>query len=180
MRYAHEFRTNTGKPQKRIHGSPYWLHPYSVAETIAFVFGIRNVVTLRKGLFHDLGEDTTVSLDEIAKRSGHDIANSVCRLTKDKWKLAFKEKRAKTIAYYQGMIDWQFDDLVVKLADRYHNLSELRFGDRDWQINYLADTGLLLTAIRRAAMRQPDLMPFVKMVKTRYWLETQRIIEEEP
>lgn len=115
--------------QKRIQGTPYYLHPFAVSEILANNgYGLEYQIA---GLFHDLLEDTNTTYEELLKISNIDIANAVKLVTKEK--------------------DYQMEDYInrikqneiakaVKLADRIHNLSEAHYASDKWINKYINET----------------------------------------
>ncbi|TFV66733.1 UNVERIFIED_ORG: bifunctional (p)ppGpp synthetase/guanosine-3',5'-bis(diphosphate) 3'-pyrophosphohydrolase [Bacillus sp. AZ43] len=111
--------------QKRKSGDPYITHPLAVA-TILAGLGM-DTTTLIAALLHDTVEDTGVTLDSITTDFGSEVAHLVDGVTKiDKVKLG-DAAQAETI---RKMIVAMARDprvLVIKLADRLHNMRTLRF-----------------------------------------------------
>src|SRR6476659_522812 len=111
--------------QRRKSGDPYITHPLAVA-TILAELGM-DTITLVAALLHDTVEDTGLPIEEVAAEFGPEVAHLVDGATKlDKVKLG-EAAEAETI---RKMIVAMARDprvLVIKLADRLHNMRTLRF-----------------------------------------------------
>lgn len=113
--------------QKRASGAPYISHPIEVAAILA---GLKlDDSTIVAALLHDTIEDTDVTRDEIERKFGKDIADLVEGLTKIK-KLDLVSKRAEQAENLRKLLLAIADDvrvLLVKLADRLHNMRTLQY-----------------------------------------------------
>ena len=124
---AYDFAKEKHGEQLRKSGDPYYSHPVQVAMLIA---GIQlDQCTIMAGLLHDTVEDCDVSLDEIESRFGNDVAELVDGVTK-LGKLDYKSEQSKQAENFQKFILATVNDirvLLVKLADRLHNMRTLHF-----------------------------------------------------
>ena len=122
---AYEVADEAHRGQYRRSGDPYITHPLAVA-TILADLGM-DTTTLVAGLLHDTVEDTSYSLDDVTKEFGAEVARLVDGVTKlDKVKYG-QAAEAETI---RKMIIAMASDprvLVIKLADRLHNMRTMRF-----------------------------------------------------
>ena len=113
--------------QKRASGDPYFSHPLEVA---AILTDLKlDDATIAAALLHDTIEDTAATRAEIDEMFGHDIGALVEGLTKLK-KLDLVTKEAKQAENLRKLLLAIADDvrvLLVKLADRLHNMRTLRF-----------------------------------------------------
>jgi guanosine-3',5'-bis(diphosphate) 3'-pyrophosphohydrolase len=113
--------------QTRASGDPYFSHPLEVA---AILTDLKlDDATIVAALLHDTIEDTKATKAEIGKKFGKDIATLVEGLTKIK-KLDLVSKRAAQAENLRKLLLAIADDvrvLLVKLADRLHNMRTLRF-----------------------------------------------------
>jgi guanosine-3',5'-bis(diphosphate) 3'-pyrophosphohydrolase len=113
--------------QKRASGDPYFSHPLEVA---AILTDLKlDDATIVAALLHDTIEDTKATRDEIGKKFGKDIATLVEGLTKIR-KLDLVSKRAAQAENLRKLLLAIADDvrvLLVKLADRLHNMRTLKF-----------------------------------------------------
>jgi GTP pyrophosphokinase len=112
-------------PQKREDGQPYIVHPLAVAQILA---GYRlDAATVATALLHDTVEDTGVTLAEIERRFGKEIARLVDGVTK-LTRLEIQSERTKQAENFRKLVLAMSEDirvLIVKLADRLHNMRTL-------------------------------------------------------
>ncbi len=119
---AYELADGAHRGQMRRSGDPYIQHPLAVA-TILADLGLDDV-TLAAALLHDAVEDTGVSLDDIAKDFGAEVAAIVDGVTKLD-RVSFDSKEAQQAATMRKMLVAMAKDirvLLIKLADRLHNM----------------------------------------------------------
>ena len=126
---AKEFVKRKHGDQKRKQGTPYYLHPFAVAELLK-QYGFSYQYQL-VGLFHDLIEDTDVTEEEIKKRTNQEIATAV--------KLLSKEKGYNMQDYVERISQNEMAKMV-KIADRIHNLTETKFASEDFKEKYVQET----------------------------------------
>jgi guanosine-3',5'-bis(diphosphate) 3'-pyrophosphohydrolase len=119
------------RDQKRKSGDPYITHPLAVA-TILAELGM-NTETICAALLHDTVEDTPYTLTELRGQFGEDIAALVDGVTKlDKVKYG-ESAEAETVRKMVVAMSRDIRVLVIKLADRLHNMRTLRYLPRDKQ-----------------------------------------------
>jgi guanosine-3',5'-bis(diphosphate) 3'-pyrophosphohydrolase len=119
------------RDQKRRSGDPYITHPLAVA-TILAELGM-NTETICAALLHDTVEDTPYTLTELRSEFGEDIAALVDGVTKlDKVKYGASAE-AETVRKMVVAMSRDIRVLVIKLADRLHNMRTLRYLPRDKQ-----------------------------------------------
>ncbi|MGB3624601.1 MAG: HD domain-containing protein, partial [Henriciella sp.] len=124
---AYDFAKEKHGEQLRQSGDPYYSHPVQVALLLSVIR--LDQCTIMAGLLHDTVEDCEVSLDEIEDRFGHDVAELVDGVTK-LGKLDYKSEKSKQAENFQKFILATVHDirvLLVKLADRLHNMRTLHF-----------------------------------------------------
>ncbi|MCW2620660.1 MAG: (p)ppGpp synthetase SpoT/RelA, partial [Frankiales bacterium] len=122
---AYEIAELAHEGQRRRSGDPYITHPLAVA-TILAELGM-DVTTLVAALLHDTVEDTTVTLAGLREEFGDDVAHLVDGVTKlDKVQLG-EHAEAETIRKMVVAMAKDPRVLVIKLADRLHNMRTLRF-----------------------------------------------------
>jgi GTP pyrophosphokinase len=113
--------------QRRDNGDPYITHPVAVADILA---GYRlDTASIATGLLHDVIEDTPVKLKEIETRFGREIAGLVDGVTK-LTRLELQSDRTKQAENFRKLVLAMSRDirvLLVKLADRLHNMRTLHF-----------------------------------------------------
>ena len=124
IREAFEFACEAHAGQKRKSGEPYIVHPIEVASIVAreLELGANPVIA---AFLHDVVEDTKFTIDDIQKRFGKDVAFLVGVLTKQS-----KEhyEMSKQVDNYKQMLDsihYDIRALLIKLADRLHNMRTL-------------------------------------------------------
>jgi guanosine-3',5'-bis(diphosphate) 3'-pyrophosphohydrolase len=128
---AYEVAAHWHKDQKRKSGDPYITHPLAVA-TILAELGM-NTETLCAALLHDTVEDTAYTLVELRGEFGEDVAALVDGVTKlDKVKYG-DSAEAETVRKMVVAMSRDIRVLVIKLADRLHNMRTLRYMPRDKQ-----------------------------------------------
>jgi len=124
---AYVFAANAHANQKRSSGEPYLAHPLAVANILASLrLDDKSIVT---GLLHDTVEDTSVTLADIESRFGAEVAQLVDGVTKI-GQIRFTSSEHKQAENFRKMILATAKDLrvlLVKLADRLHNMRTLGF-----------------------------------------------------
>ena len=140
FRKAYVFAKQAHEGQQRLSGEPYFLHPYEVASILADL-GM-DITTVVAGLFHDIVEDTPVTLEQIQSEFGEDIARLVDGVTKV-GKVDFLSKEEHQAEYLRKMFMAMASDIrviIVKLADRLHNMRTLKFQSKEKQIEKAKET----------------------------------------
>jgi guanosine-3',5'-bis(diphosphate) 3'-pyrophosphohydrolase len=124
---AYIFSAKAHKGQIRLSGEPYLIHPLEVAYTLTRMnLDVPSVVS---GLLHDTIEDSYVDKKEIAEYFGKEIAELVDGVTKIS-KIQMKASQDSRVESYRKMILAMSKDIrviLVKLADRYHNMKTLNY-----------------------------------------------------
>ena len=124
---AYVFAAAAHAGQTRLSGEPYLSHPLAVADTLADM-GF-DEPTVAAGLLHDTVEDTSVTIDDIAENFGDEVADIVDGVTKIS-KIVFENKEEAQAENIRKMILAMSHDMrviMVKLADRLHNMRTLDF-----------------------------------------------------
>ena len=137
---AYEMAASAHVGQTRRTGEPYIHHPLSVAQIVAD-FGLDDV-TVASALLHDSVEDTGVTLEELSRRFGADVASIVDGVTKLD-RLQFDSKQAQQAASMRKMLVAIAKDLrvlMIKLADRLHNMRTLGAMSPEAQIRIARET----------------------------------------
>ena len=117
--------------QTRISGEEYIHHPLSVAEILTEMQMDEAVICA--ALLHDVVEDTLFTLDEIRDMFGEEIALLIDGVTK-LGMIKFKSKEERQLETYRKMILATAQDIrviIIKLADRLHNMRTLKFMRED-------------------------------------------------
>jgi len=124
---AYVFAAQAHGEQRRRSGELYIVHPLAVADILA---SLRlDVASIATGLLHDTVEDTHVTLEDVRERFGDDIAKLVDGVTKI-GQIHFRSSEHKQAENFRKMILATAQDLrvlLVKLADRLHNMRTLGF-----------------------------------------------------
>jgi GTP diphosphokinase / guanosine-3',5'-bis(diphosphate) 3'-diphosphatase len=136
VRRAYAFSEEVHDGQRRMSGEPYHMHPLAVASLL--VDFKMDVTTVTAGLLHDVLEDTATSKDLLTQRFGADIAELVDGVTKI-GKLAFASREERQAENFRKMLVAMARDirvLMIKLADRLHNMRTLEYlpGDKQKKI----------------------------------------------
>ncbi|MQA93303.1 MAG: RelA/SpoT family protein [Streptosporangiales bacterium] len=122
---AYDVAAHWHRDQKRKSGDPYITHPLAVT-TILAELGMQEP-TLAAALLHDTVEDTPYTLDQLRADFGEEIANLVDGVTKlDKVKYG-EAAQAETVRKMVVAMSRDIKVLVIKLADRLHNMRTLRY-----------------------------------------------------
>jgi guanosine-3',5'-bis(diphosphate) 3'-pyrophosphohydrolase len=140
VKKAFAFAKNAHKNQLRESGEPYFVHPYEVAE-ILFDLGL-DIDTVVAGLLHDVIEDTGVTYSEIQEQFGVEIAELVDGVTK-LGRLEYKTKEEQQAENLRKMFLAMAKDIrviLIKLADRLHNMRTLKFLDPNKQKEIAQET----------------------------------------
>lgn len=126
IKKAYDLAYEAHKNQRRRSGEPYIMHPVAVAK-ILFDFGMDNECIVG-ALLHDVVEDTTYSLDYIKANFGEEVATLVDGVTKlGKIPLSTKEEvQAENIRKMFIAMNQDVRVIIIKLADRLHNMRTLR------------------------------------------------------
>jgi len=127
IRKAYIYSAKVHQGQTRLSGEPYLSHPLAVADILARMR--LDVVSVVCGLLHDTVEDGNVTLEDIKKQFGEEIAIIIDGLTKIS-KIAFTSKEARQAENIRKMILAMAQDIrviLVKLADRLHNMRTLGY-----------------------------------------------------
>ncbi|MHB1769699.1 MAG: RelA/SpoT family protein [Minisyncoccota bacterium] len=121
---AYEFSKKAHTGQMRFSGEPYFIHPAATAKILA-EYGM-DATTIAAGLLHDAIEDARVSREEVEKEFGKEllfIVDGVTKLGTHKYHGA--ERHAESLRRLLVATASDIRVLIVKLADRYHNMQTL-------------------------------------------------------
>ena len=127
VRKAYEYSSAAHAGQLRLSGDPYFMHPTSVAKTLAEMGFDEH--TVAAGLLHDTVEDTSASIEELDAEFGEQVADIVDGVTKISL-MTFDTKEEAQAENIRKMILAMSHDIrvpIVKLADRQHNMRTLEF-----------------------------------------------------
>jgi GTP pyrophosphokinase len=124
---AFRFARQWHEGQMRSSGEPYMMHPLKVAHILADMR--MDPVAMETGLLHDVVEDTSVTLDQVRKEFGDEVARCVDGVTKLS-KLDFYSAEDRQAESFRKMLLAMVEDIrvmMVKLADRMHNMRTLGY-----------------------------------------------------
>lgn len=127
VKRAFDYADNLHAGQMRQSGEPYISHPLNVAYILADMHADRD--TICAGLLHDTLEDTNITKENIAHDFNQNIANLVDGVTKLS-KMNFSSKQDQNYANTRKIITGITEDvriIIIKLADRLHNMRTLQF-----------------------------------------------------
>ena len=134
VKKAYEFAENAHRGQVRKSGEPYFIHPVSVASILTDL--MIDAPTIAAGFLHDTVEDCKdITLDTIRTEFGEEVAQLVDGVTKLD-KLDFTNREEQKAESLRKMILAMSKDIrvvIIKLADRLHNMRTLRFQPEERQ-----------------------------------------------
>ena len=140
IRRAYAYAAEKHDGQKRNSGEPYIIHPLNTAYILAQLK--MDDATICAGLAHDVLEDTPVTKEEMEKEFGKEITDIVDGVTKLK-KIETKSKFENQADNYRKMVVAMANDIrviIVKLADRLHNLRTLDYKTPEKQVEKARET----------------------------------------
>ncbi|HET7586020.1 MAG TPA: bifunctional (p)ppGpp synthetase/guanosine-3',5'-bis(diphosphate) 3'-pyrophosphohydrolase [Gemmatimonadaceae bacterium] len=122
---AYRFSEAAHRGQKRVSGEDYVRHPVEVAKILAELQ--LDSITVASGLIHDVVEDTDVTIEDIAREFGREIAQIVDGVTKI-GNISFRSTQERQAENYRKLLLSVAKDVrvvLIKLADRLHNMRTL-------------------------------------------------------
>lgn len=137
---AYNLANEKHKDQKRGSGEPYIIHPLQVAYTLATI-GLDNQ-TICAAILHDIVEDTDITNEDLVREFGTEIAEMVAGVTKLS-NIQFATIEDTQVENYRRMFLAMGKDIrviLIKLADRLHNMRTLRYIGRERQIANAKET----------------------------------------
>ena len=140
IRKAYDFAKEKHEGQFRKSGEPYFAHPAEVAYILAELR--MDVPTIVAGLLHDTVEDTDTTIEEIEREFGKEIAFIVKGVTKLEG-YSFQSKEEKEAESFRNLLISLAEDirvLIVKLADRLHNMRTLHHMTKESQLRNAKET----------------------------------------
>jgi GTP diphosphokinase / guanosine-3',5'-bis(diphosphate) 3'-diphosphatase len=140
LRRAYGFSALEHKGQVRHSGEPYLVHPLEVASILAEMR--LDPVAIAAGLLHDVVEDTLTSIEKIQEHFGPEVAHVVEGVTKI-GAIPFSSSEERQAENFRKMLLAMVDDIrviLVKLADRLHNMRTLSHMPEDRQTRTAQET----------------------------------------
>lgn len=142
IRKAFEMSTQAHCEQRRKSGEPYILHPIEVARITAAEMGLGPVAVI-SALLHDVVEDTPVTVEEIREVFGDKIAMIVEALTKFDGMYDVESPQAETFKKILVSLAQDVRVVMVKMADRLHNMRTLGAMPSHKQIKIASETAFI-------------------------------------
>jgi len=140
IRRAYELADAAHKGQKRVSGEDYISHPLAVAKILTDLQ--IDDITISAAILHDVVEDTTYTLDEMRERFGEEVAMLIDGVTK-LGRIQYKSKEEQQLESYRKMFLAMAKDIrviMIKLADRLHNMRTLKYMREDKQKRIARET----------------------------------------
>jgi len=145
LRRALEIAADAHKDMRRKSGEPYILHPLAVARTAVEEIGL-GVTSAICALLHDVVEDTEVSLDDIVREFGNSYAKIIDGLTKIGNVVDMKPGTTEQAENFRKILLTLAEDprvILIKLADRLHNMRTLGSMSREKQLKIASETSYI-------------------------------------
>ncbi|HVP06758.1 MAG TPA: bifunctional (p)ppGpp synthetase/guanosine-3',5'-bis(diphosphate) 3'-pyrophosphohydrolase, partial [Candidatus Acidoferrum sp.] len=140
IRRAYEFSDKAHAGQKRQSGEPFIEHCLEVAFILAEFH--MDSTTITAGLIHDVVEDTKFTLEDVRREFGDEVAELVDGVTKI-GAVHFNSVEEQQVEYFRKMLLSMAKDIrviLIKLADRVHNMRTLQHLDREKQLRIAKET----------------------------------------
>lgn len=132
IKKAFDFSKLAHEGQKRADGKPYFSHPFETAKILA-QFGM-DAETIAAGLLHDVLEDTKITVEELKKEFGENIAFLISGVTKlGTLKYRGHERHVESLRKFFVAMTNDLRVVIIKFADRLHNLRTLQYLREDKQ-----------------------------------------------
>ncbi|MDP3470155.1 MAG: bifunctional (p)ppGpp synthetase/guanosine-3',5'-bis(diphosphate) 3'-pyrophosphohydrolase [Daejeonella sp.] len=140
IRLAFDMALESHQNMRRKSGEPYIYHPIAVAQIAAEEIGL-GTTSIVCALLHDVVEDTTITLDDIEREFGKKVTKIIDGLTKISG--VFDYNSSLQAENFRKMLLTLADDvrvILIKLADRLHNMRTMEFMPRDKQLKISSET----------------------------------------
>lgn len=124
---AYDFAKEAHANQKRASGEPYFIHPCAVADILVDL-GL-DTATIAGALLHDVIEDTPYTEEDVRREFGEEVLSLVWGVTKLD-KIVFKSREEEEAENFRKIFVAMAKDIrviIIKLADRLHNMRSLNF-----------------------------------------------------
>jgi guanosine-3',5'-bis(diphosphate) 3'-pyrophosphohydrolase len=140
IRMAFDMAVESHKDMRRKSGEPYIYHPIAVAQIAADEIGL-GTTSIVCALLHDVVEDTDITLEDIEREFGKKVSKIIDGLTKISG--VFDANSSIQAENFRKMLLTLADDvrvILIKLADRLHNMRTMNFMPRDKQLKICSET----------------------------------------
>lgn len=140
IRKAFDIALESHKDMRRKSGEPYIYHPIAVAQIAAEEIGL-GTTSIVCALLHDVVEDTDMTLEDIEREFGKKVTKIIDGLTKISG--VFDTNSSLQAENFRKMLLTLADDvrvILIKLADRLHNMRTMEFMPRDKQLKLSSET----------------------------------------
>ena len=139
VRDAYALAAEAHKEQRRKTGEPYIIHPIAVARIVAeeLELGANPVIA---AFLHDVVEDTDYTIEDIRERFGDDVAFLVGVVTKQKKEKYEQSKQVDNYRQILASVQYDVRAILIKLADRLHNMRTLDSMRPDKQMKIAGET----------------------------------------
>ncbi len=140
IRLAFDMALQSHQNMRRKSGEPYIYHPIAVAQIAAEEIGL-GTTSIVCALLHDVVEDTDITLDDIEREFGKKVAKIIDGLTKISG--VFDYNSSLQAENFRKMLLTLADDvrvILIKLADRLHNMRTMEFMPREKQLKISSET----------------------------------------
>ena len=139
IRKGYEFAQKAHIEQKRKSGEPYIIHPIAVARIIAEELEL-DCDAIIAAFLHDVVEDTDYTIDDIRREFGNGVAFLVNVVTKQKKEAYVHSKQVDNYQQMLSSVQYDIRALLIKLADRLHNMRTLSSMRPDKQMKIAGET----------------------------------------
>ena len=142
IRRAFEISVDAHKDMRRKSGEPYILHPLAVARIVVEEIGL-GVTSSICALLHDVVEDTEITLEDIEREFGEKYVKIIDGLTKISNVVDLKADTTVQAENFRKILLTLADDprvILIKLADRLHNMRTLGSMNREKQLKISSET----------------------------------------
>ncbi|HEY4498236.1 MAG TPA: RelA/SpoT family protein [Candidatus Paceibacterota bacterium] len=185
VRQAYNFAKSAHVGQKRLSGEPYFNHALETAEALAD--WKLDEVTIAAGLLHDVIEDTEVGPVELEREFGSEIKSLVLGVTKlGRVKYHGSKTQAENIRKLMLAMADDIRVIMIKLADRYHNMKTLSYLPKEKQRRIALETAEIYSPLayrlgmQRLSGELEDLaFPFIHPREYQWLLENVKEHYEE-
>ncbi len=149
LRRAFELAADAHKDMRRKSGEPYILHPLAVARIVVEEIGL-GVTSACCALMHDVVEDTEITLEDISQEFGETYARIIDGLTKISNVVDIKATASMQAENFRKILLTLAEDprvILIKLADRLHNMRTLTSMTREKQLKIASETTYIFTPL---------------------------------